>query len=251
MEVLTMIKYSEAEPLDVIPSPARSDYDVIAISYAIKMATAKLIAFAASIRLYGDIGSLSEEILDLLALELQTQYYSESLDIDTKRALVKNTLLWYMNAGTVQTLKEFAEIVFGESEITEWFDYDGEAYYFKIETGADISYETLAYVASVIENIKNARSHLEEVIYLRPLDNANVYAATIVKQDAAQRLTNDYELSGELAIGINMLIAACGEIYGIIEGNSGRDAEEELGTIGTYAATIVKQDMYYTLEGVN
>ena len=119
-----MIKYSESELADLLPSSMKENTDVQAISYAIKMATKKLIVYAGRAMLSGGIEQVPEDILDLMALELRTQYYDESLSIETKRNLIKNTMTWHERAGTPSAVEELIKIVFGVGEVVEWFDFD-------------------------------------------------------------------------------------------------------------------------------
>ena len=42
-------------------------------------------------KIYVAIEKLNEDVLDLLALEMRSQYYSDAMDIQKKREIIKNT----------------------------------------------------------------------------------------------------------------------------------------------------------------
>lgn len=171
-----MIKYTESEMLQVMPEPLKYKAEVVALSYAIKRAIGKMVGYAERASVYAAIDKLPEDILDLLAVELRAQYYDENMDISTKREIVKKTMLWYHRAGTPSAVEELISAVFGEGEISEWFEYGGEPYHFKIKTDAVLSASDMEYFEKIIRNVKNVRSHLEEIQLSREHEGA-VYAS--------------------------------------------------------------------------
>ncbi len=169
-----MIKYSEAELLDLLPAAMKESDDVQAISYAIRKATEKLITFAKRTSLYGDLDQVPEDVLDLIAIELQTQYYATDLDINTKRDLVRNTMSWYAIAGTPSAVEELVRSVFGVGEVVEWFDFDpgvGEVIpgQFDIESNATMTPQMAEDFLKIIRKVKNASSHLRRVTVRRDI----------------------------------------------------------------------------------
>ena len=160
MEVSKVIK---SEMLQVMPEPLKYKAEVVALSYAIKRAIGKMVGYAERASVYAAIDKLPEDILDLLAVELRAQYYDEDMDISIKREIVKKTMLWYHRAGTPSAVEELISAVFGEGEISEWFEYGGEPYHFKIKTDAVLSASDMEYFEKIIRNVKNVRSHLEEI----------------------------------------------------------------------------------------
>lgn len=164
-----MIKYEDAEVVSVLPPFLKENTDVQAISHAIKMGIKKLISFSKATALYANIDVLSEELLDLLAMELRTQYYDEGLDMETKRQLIKNTLIWYEKAGTPAAVGELVATVFGEGKVEEWFEYGGDPYLFRITTNAALTPEMNTLFNQMVKQIKNARSHLESISITRTI----------------------------------------------------------------------------------
>lgn len=87
-----MTNYQDGELLSMASTPDKEDVEWQAISYALKWAMGELVKHSYYIRTYCAIDELPEKILDAMAVALRTQYYDDSLDIATKRKLVKNSL---------------------------------------------------------------------------------------------------------------------------------------------------------------
>lgn len=157
-----MIKYADGEIIQLLPENLLSQ-EVIAISYALRMAVSRMANWRSNTMLYANIDGLPDELLDYLSVELQSQYYSNRLPIDKKRALVKNTLAWYQQAGTVSAVKEMIDIIFGNGEVVEWPDFDegpGVPGEFDIITDIEATPDAIQQLNSVIKNVKNASSTL-------------------------------------------------------------------------------------------
>lgn len=165
-----MIKLSDGELRDYLPSTMKNDVDMVCLSYAIKKATERLLEYQKSSMIYHFIDSLPEQILDVLAVELRSPYYTDSLDIEVKRNIVKNTLRWHTKAGTPSAVNEMIEVIFGEGEIVEWPDFNEPPYTsgtFDIVTNARLTPDILDYFVSVIDRVKNVRSHLRRILIKR------------------------------------------------------------------------------------
>ena len=74
-----MIKLQEGELLDLLPSSLKNDTDMICLSYALKMAVRRLLVYERSAMTQNFVDSLPEKILDVLAVELRSPYYLDSM----------------------------------------------------------------------------------------------------------------------------------------------------------------------------
>lgn len=176
-----MIKYKDAEPASVLPYILSSDPDIASISYAYKKAMKKMIDTSVQTVLYADIDCMDEELLDLMALECRTQYYVESLPIDTKRKLIKNSLIWHQGAGTTGAVNELIDAVLGEGEIVEWFNFGGAPGTFKILTSAKLNDSSLKQFQNIISKVKNISSSLISVEQSCKID-INLYVGASIVQ---------------------------------------------------------------------
>ena len=114
-----------------------------------------------------NIDNVSEKIIDYLACEYRTPYYDETLDLKTKRNLVKSTMLTYQKIGTTNIIKEYLNTLNEETDVAEWYDYDGQPYNFKIflniSENREVEEKLLTDIKNKIEKIKNVRSSLEAI----------------------------------------------------------------------------------------
>lgn len=172
MGVSRMIKFSEGELLDLLPAQMKNDTDMICLSYALKCGVERLLEYEVGTMTANFIDRLPEGILDVLAVELRSPYYSDSLDIEVKRKIVKNTMVWHTKAGTPSAVSEMVEAVFGEGSVVEWPDFtEGEKtpYTFDIETNARFTEELFKMLLEIIERVKNERSHLRRILIKRKM----------------------------------------------------------------------------------
>ena len=158
-----MISYYDGQITDILPGNITKKPEVKALSYALQQACRLLYRYSRRLYIYTSLDEQPEEVIDLLASELRTQYYRSTLDLDTKRRLVKNTLIWYMSAGTPQAVEELVGVVFGEGEVKEWYEYGDKPYYFKIVTNAILTLEMNDFFSIMIRRVKNTRSHLRAI----------------------------------------------------------------------------------------
>lgn len=170
-----MIDFYNGQITDILPFHIAEEPEVKAISYALQMGTQLLYKYAMRLYLWTDIDHQPEDVLDLMAAELRTQYYSQSLDIEAKRRLVKGTLAWYMTAGTPEAVEELITAVFGEGKVEEWFEYGGKPYCFKVITNAALTPETHGFFLTMIRRVKNTRSHMDALEFKRKTD-LTIYA---------------------------------------------------------------------------
>lgn len=165
-----MINLKDGELADV--SPFKGDPKNDAFSYAIKKMMQFILEKADGTRTYSIIQNLPDDILDMLAVELRTMYYEETMDISVKRNIIQNTLSWYAKAGTPAAVEELISVVFGSGKIVEWFDFTEPPYTpgtFDIITNAPMERGIIDTLSAIIDKVKNARSQIRRVVINRDL----------------------------------------------------------------------------------
>ena len=161
-----MIDLKDGELLDIIPKE-KADADSQARSYAIKKAIKLYVEKALNkTLLYTSIDTMPEDILDYMAVELDVSYYSQSMNIDMKRNVIKNAIPWYMTAGSTKAVEDMVNVIFGGGEVIEWYDFETDKTpgYFDIETEETSSGESYKRISDVLQKVKNASSHLREIV---------------------------------------------------------------------------------------
>ena len=165
-----MINLKDGERADV--SPFKGDPRNDAFSYAVKKMMQFILEKADGTRTYSIIQNLPDDILDMLAVELRTMYYEETMDISVKRNIIQNTLTWYAKAGTPAEVEELFSVVFGSGKIVEWFDFTEPPYTpgtFDIVTNAPMERGIIDTLSAIIDRVKNARSQIRRVVINRDL----------------------------------------------------------------------------------
>lgn len=192
-----MISLYDSQITDVLPINIKNLPEVQAISYAVSNMNKKILDYAKKIAIYTTIDTLDDDLLDLLAIELNTQYYDEEYDIEIKRKLIKSSLIWKMKAGTTSAVEELISIIFGEGEIEEWFDYGGDPFKFRININItkNLSKEQLDRIYKMIDKVKNRRSWLESIILnLHVNSKSHLYSGSTMTTAKKYTLSSDFNL---------------------------------------------------------
>ena len=157
--------------------PDNKEPEFIAFSYAIKGIVDRLLEYDRRSMIYTGIDSLPEEILDHLAVEWRAMYYTQDLDIEKKRTIIKNTLIWYMGFGTAGTMEELMQVIFGVGSVVENWEFDDAPfgpYLFDVLTDAPdqlVTWDIINYVATMVDRVKNARSQLRRIGFNRKIES--------------------------------------------------------------------------------
>ena len=123
------------------------------------------------INIYPNIDHLPSDLVDQLAIQLHVDFYDTTLSLAKRRALVKNSIRWHMKKGTKAAVQELVQTVFESGVVSEWFEYGGNPYCFKVMTVDTMpSEEEIARVIQAINSVKNVRSHLDEIGFIRYLN---------------------------------------------------------------------------------
>lgn len=113
----------------------------------------------------GQIDKLNEAELDQLAEDWNVFWYLKSASLVTKRELIKDAQLVFNKLGTVWAVERVMNSYLPESELQEWFDYEGNPHYFKFVTNnTDILQTDIDAFLFVLEKIKRKSQWLEGVI---------------------------------------------------------------------------------------
>lgn len=158
-----MINLQDGHITDILPEYFTGMPEVQALSCAISNALYNLIEYCKSTSVYSEIDAANSQVLDMLATELDAQYYDTELDINAKRQIVKKALIWHMSAGTPSAVEELITAVFGEGTIEEWFEYGDDPYFFKIKTNAKLTEDINTRFSSMLKKVINTRSHIRAI----------------------------------------------------------------------------------------
>lgn len=174
-----MIKLQDGGLTDILPANLKYDTGMVCLSYTLKKAVRRLLAYEKCAMVQNFIDSLPEQILDVLAHDLHIDWYDYGYPADIKRAVIKSSIRVHQKLGTKYAVETALRAVHKGAAVSEWFEYGGEPYHFKLDI--DISKEGMsAYtgdgIASKVRFYKNLRSHCDGIYYRLGMDPANVSA---------------------------------------------------------------------------
>lgn len=123
------------------------------------------------INIYPNIDHLPSDLVDQLAIQLHVDFYDTTLSLAKRRALVKNSIRWHMKKGTKSAVQEIVRTVFNTGFITEWFEYGGDPYRFRVDVieSDTVSMEEIELVVKAINSVKNVRSWLDGIGFNRQI----------------------------------------------------------------------------------
>lgn len=186
-----MIDFTHADLFSVLPDNLKQP-KTKALSAALAEGLRSLQYYSRAASLYASVEELPDEVLNLLAVELRTQYYHQSLKRKTREQMVKKTIAWYLRGGTASVLKEYLGMLYQGGALEEWHHYGGQPFYFKAIVDLALEDELLVgegnQIIERIEAYKNVRSWLEALILRIPAD----YVVSVCYQNKIRFQTNFY-----------------------------------------------------------
>lgn len=133
-----------------------------------------------SILIYSNIDKLTDEVLDILALQFHMDWYVATANIEIKRRLVKNAFKVHKTKGTPYAVEQVIQDMFGDGYVTEWFEYGGNPFNFKVITTNPSVTAELANQFNMAVNAVKRRSTVLEQIIISLSAELNIYYAGVV-----------------------------------------------------------------------
>lgn len=165
--------------LSLLPSSLQSDAQVIAACSALEGELQAVSTAVDEIMIVSKLDTLPAEVIDHLAWQWHVDFYEDSLALVIRRALVKKSIPWHRRKGTKAIVQEYVSTVLSNGVVTEWFDYGGSPYHFRVQTDEIITDATVyERLTSVINAVKNVRSWLDALIVNRSW-NGKIYVGGI------------------------------------------------------------------------
>lgn len=109
-----------------------------------------------------NVDKMPEWRLDEMAWEMNC-LYDETADIEVKREWIRNAIPLYSIWGTKASIAEYLKGYFGEIEVQENWEYEGDPFHFQVTVGGVWTPENEAWARRAIEQDKNVRSVLDEI----------------------------------------------------------------------------------------
>lgn len=130
-----------------------------------------------AIRIYAQIDTLPEELLDILAYDFKVDWWDHRYTLEQKRRTLKDSFLVHRRLGTKYAVETALSAVYPNSTVQEWFEYGGEPYTFRLlinTSGQIVLPELHARAIELVNYYKNLRSHLRSIEYTVEAEEAAV-----------------------------------------------------------------------------
>lgn len=167
----------------LLPDSLKRDPFTVALVQAFEREITELYEEFALYALLHVADNLPEELIDFLAFEKHVDFYQD-LSLQEKRNVVKNSIAIHRKKGTKYALLRIFDLLNLKGSIDEWFEYEGEPYYFKgsVEVSEkSVSEETIQLLEKLIHVYKNNRSWLESLnVYLTSSKNNFFVASNLI-----------------------------------------------------------------------
>lgn len=166
--------------LSTLPDVLRRNNKLHALAASIAKTLASDVAMVDRVRIYNTIDTLPEEVLDALAYDFKIDWWDPGYSVQQKRQILRDNWFIHRHLGTKASLEMAISAIYPRTKVLEWFEYNGDPYYFKLLI--DISYASITpeqhqQVMERVNYYKNLRSHLDEVEYaMIPEGDSHGYA---------------------------------------------------------------------------
>ena len=154
---------------DYLPETLKRDPKMKALAAAVTEQMLGVSGEIDNVLLYSRIDELPEELIDILAFDMHVDWYDYSYPLTAKRDILKNSVKVHKKMGTKYAVITALGNVYGKAGISEWFEYGGEPYYFKVHIDIGVNgFSVNAYldICNKVQFYKNLRSHCSG-LYIR------------------------------------------------------------------------------------
>lgn len=162
----------DAELRDGVPRVLQKQPWVEALSRAVLDLHRQTMGFIDGSQIYTAIDTVSEAVLDALAVSWKIDWYDPEYDLEQKRRIVQTALTIRRTMGTAAAVKAQADAIYPGSTVEEWYEYGSKPGYFRlrvnimtVEEQEKFAAMSMAEVERRLAAAKRFSSHLEEVEY--------------------------------------------------------------------------------------
>lgn len=187
-----MILLKDASILDGAPRIIAEQTQARAIAYAFARQMAQVLDSLDATRTWTAMDNVPESVLDILAVELHVQEYSQNFPISRKRALVSGAFDYWAHAGSVDSVTRVLDATFGgDAQLQAWYEYGGDPGYFRISTDSPLLDEdSLQSFIRMANAIKRLSAWLDSVNVNLTMPASRVYQGAVLERYAIVSLTS-------------------------------------------------------------
>lgn len=150
--------------LSTLPDVLKNDKKMFALAKIAANMLSKRLEEIDRIRIYPQIEKQPEELLDILAHDLNVKWYGYNYKRRVKAMQIKDSFRVHRTLGTAGAVERALGDLYPGTEVEEWFDYGGDPFYFRVildvtDQQVGISHDELIRAINIFKPI---RSHLQD-----------------------------------------------------------------------------------------
>lgn len=170
----------------LLPTWMRGDVTDTALAMGVNRTMWAAAPKLAILSVWDVIDQLPEAYLDELAWALDIRWYDSGASIETKRSLVLNSDRVHQRLGTVEAVESVVTSYFGDSQVLEWFDYDGKPHHFRVfTTDAEGVYANLGRFLDMLGKVKRLSSKFDGIL-IGLIANGDVHIGAAIRVTTKQ-----------------------------------------------------------------
>ena len=152
---------------EYLPACLTHDPTMIALAKSVTNELKNVSKDIKNVLIYSRIDELPEALIDILAYDLHVDWYDYSYPLEAKRELIKSSVKVHKKMGTKYAIRKALSALYPQSDVEEWFEYQGEPGHFHIV--CDVTNQVVtASVSDIIKAVKMYKrlsAHLDEVVF--------------------------------------------------------------------------------------
>ena len=152
---------------DYLPRPLKHDPKMRAIAEAVTKEALTVSGEIENVLIYSRIDELPEELIDILAYDMHVDWYDYSYPLKVKRDILKGSVRVHKKMGTKYAVEKALGALYPQSEVEEWYQYEGQPHHFHIVCDVTENRVTASFqdIINAVMMYKRLSSHLDEVVY--------------------------------------------------------------------------------------
>ena len=160
------MKIDEPKLSAILPQSLTSDEKIVAAAQSLDAELKKLSGEIKEVLHLPRLDELNSDVLDHLAWQYHVDNYSADFSEEIKREMIRESIYLHRIKGTKAAVLLALKAFSSNPEISEWFEYAGKEYFFKIVLHdlKDVGDDGETLLRTIFDS-KNVRSWLEEILF--------------------------------------------------------------------------------------
>ena len=152
---------------DYLPAALKHDPKMRAIAETVTREALRVSGDIENVLIYSRIDDLPEALIDILAYDMHVDWYDYSYPLKVKRDILKGSVRVHKKMGTKYAVEKALGALYPQSEVEEWYQYEGEPHHFHIVCDVTENRVTASFqdIINAVMMYKRLSSHLDEVVY--------------------------------------------------------------------------------------